>query len=322
MLTIWCNAKFSDEVMGLLRDGTEGHRLVMAATMTASNLQHAQADPLLASADVALGQPDPAAIMGSSRLKWIHLTSAGYERYDRDDARAALRARGAQLTTSSTVYAEPCALHVLAMMLSLTRQLPAGWENQRSARGWPGTRLRAGSNVLVGQTALILGYGAIARRLIEMLAPMRMKIVAVRRHVRGDEVVPAYQESKLDELLPTADHVIDVLPGGEGTRGMVSAARFARMKVGARFYNIGRGQTVDQAGLLDALRSGRVGAAYLDVMEPEPLPPEHPLWTMPNCFITPHSAGGQVLEMQRIVEHFLANLGRLARGEPLADRVM
>jgi phosphoglycerate dehydrogenase-like enzyme len=94
------------------------------------------------------------------------------------------------------------------------------------------------------------------------------------------------------------------------------------MAAGARVYNIGRGTTVDQDALLAALSSGRVASAYLDVTDPEPLPPDHPLWTAPNCFITPHSAGGHAGEDERLVRHFLRNLAAFEQGEPLADRVM
>jgi phosphoglycerate dehydrogenase-like enzyme len=94
------------------------------------------------------------------------------------------------------------------------------------------------------------------------------------------------------------------------------------MKPGARFYNIGRGTTVDQGALVHALESGLLGGAYLDVTDPEPLPEDHPLWSVPNCFITPHSAGGRGTERLELVRHFVANLARYAAGEPLLDRII
>ncbi|MFM9030804.1 MAG: NAD(P)-dependent oxidoreductase, partial [Opitutaceae bacterium] len=90
---------------------------------------------------------------------------------------------------------------------------------------------------------------------------------------------------------------------------------------GTRFYNVGRGATVDENALLEALRSGRVGEAYLDVFQTEPLPPDHPFWATPNCFITPHTAGGRHDQNEAIVRHFLANLEAFTRGGPLTDRV-
>jgi phosphoglycerate dehydrogenase-like enzyme len=94
------------------------------------------------------------------------------------------------------------------------------------------------------------------------------------------------------------------------------------MKPGAIFYNIGRGATVDQEALVAALRSGRLGAAWLDVTDPEPLPPGHPLLRAPNCFITPHTAGGHHNEFEMLARHFLDNFRRFINGAPLRDRVM
>ena len=93
------------------------------------------------------------------------------------------------------------------------------------------------------------------------------------------------------------------------------------MSKGAIFYNVGRGTTVDQEALLDALQSGALGAAYLDVCTPEPLPPDHPLWSAPNCHVTPHSAGGHAGESERLIRHFTENLRRFAEGAALVDRV-
>ena len=102
----------------------------------------------------------------------------------------------------------------------------------------------------------------------------------------------------------------------------MNARRIACFKSGARFYNVGRGATVDQDALLEGLKSGRIGAAYLDVTSPEPLPPGHPLWTAPNCFITPHTAGGRNDEGVELVRHFLANLSTFGTGGPMTDRIL
>jgi phosphoglycerate dehydrogenase-like enzyme len=119
-----------------------------------------------------------------------------------------------------------------------------------------------------------------------------------------------------------AQHIVNILPDNEGSRGFFDARRLAWLPSGAIFYNIGRGVTVDQTALLGALRSGRLRAAWLDVTDPEPLPDDHPLWGEPNCFITPHTAGGQGAEYDVLVQHFTDNLKRFVTGQPLADRVM
>jgi phosphoglycerate dehydrogenase-like enzyme len=260
--------------------------------------------------------------MSLQKLRWVHLTSAGYARYDRDDLRAALRARGTVLTNSSMVYAEPCAEHVFAMMLALARRLPPCVADQITSRAWHAAGHRIRSKVLVGQTALIVGYGAIGRRLAELLAPLRMNVIAVRRRPAGDEGVRVVPEDQLDALLPQADHVINILPENSGTLRYFHATRLASIKPGGVFYNIGRGTTVDQEALRAGLESGTLAAAYLDVTDPEPLPPDHLLWRTPNCFITPHTAGGRDDEFETLVGHFLGNLSRFERGEMLMDRVV
>jgi phosphoglycerate dehydrogenase-like enzyme len=182
--------------------------------------------------------------------------------------------------------------------------------------------LRERSHLLNGQRVLILGFGAIARKLVEYLRPLDVEMIAVRRHVKGNESVSIVPVDRVDELLPDADHIINILPANLSTTGFIDATRLAKMKPSAVFYNIGRGDTVDQSALLDALQSGRLSAAYLDVTSPEPLPADHPLWTAPNCHITPHSAGGHVDEIDRVVAHFLANFQRFIAGSEMRDRVM
>jgi phosphoglycerate dehydrogenase-like enzyme len=207
-------------------------------------------------------------------------------------------------------------------MLAQSRALPPSLLNQFGPRAWPTPDLRPRCRLLVGQTVLLLGFGAIARRLAELLQPLRMNISAVRQNPRGDEPVPTHSISELEKLLPLADHVVNILPSSPATDRIISASRFAAMKPGAIFYNIGRGTTVDQKPLIESLTSGHLAAAYLDVTDPEPLPSDHPLWRAPNCFITPHTGGGHIDESDRIVDHFLQNLRRFQSNQPLRDRIL
>ncbi len=230
------------------------------------------------------------------------------------------RERGAALTKSSAVFAEPAAEHAVAMMLALDRQLLPNYRDQLGDRSWQMESRRAASQLLLGKTVVLLGFGTIGRRVAEMLAPFRCDIYAVRRQTRSELGVRIVPEADLTGVLARADHVVNVLPDSEATRRWVNARRLACCKRGARFYNVGRGTTVDQDALLEALRSGALGAAYLDVTEPEPLPPAHPLWSAPNCFITPHIAGGRSDQPDALVDHFLGNLAAFAQGQPLTDR--
>jgi phosphoglycerate dehydrogenase-like enzyme len=322
MLTIWTNARLGDAADAALRAGIQSHRLIHSSQLSASNLAKAAPDPALQEADVAFGQPDPDFALQCPRLRWVHLTTAGYARYDSAEFRSAFGGRGAVLTNSSLVYNEPCAEHLLAFMMAQARQLPQSLDGQRTDHAWPTLERRAVSRLLLGQNVVLLGFGAIARRLAELLGPFHCRIVAMRRRPAGDENVAVITEEKIGEALATADHVVNVLPENAATRHFVNAARLQAMKPGAIFYNVGRGTTVDQEALLAALRSGRLGAAYLDVTDPEPLPVGDSLWTMANCFITPHSAGGHDDEPERLVRHFVENLRRFERGEALEDRVI
>ncbi len=321
-LKIWTNAKFPDEVRAALIEKLAPSRLIFATESNRSNLAAAPVDSQLAAADIAFGQPDAEQVMRLDNLKWAHLTSAGYTAYDRDDFKSALRARGAILTSSSSVYDDPCAQHALAMMMAFARRLPESLKTQFGDRAWPWTRRRSDSFLLNGQTALLFGFGAIAIRLCELLAPFRMNLIGVRRTVKGDEQIRIITEDQVAEFLPQADHVINMLPENHSTSRYFGQSRFGLMKQGALFYNIGRGATVDQEALLAALESDRIAGAYLDVTTPEPLPPDHPLWSAPNCFITPHTAGGQSREHYDLVGHFLENLQRFTSGRELLDRIV
>ncbi len=324
MATVWTNHGFRPEVLVAFRQELEsaGHRLLHSPKASASVLAAGQSDLLLAEADIAYGQPVVEDTMRLPRLRWVALSTAGYTRYDRDDFRAALRARGAVATNASQVFADPCANHLLAQMLALTRNLPAQVLNQHGPREWRYLEDRFTNGVLTGQCFLLLGYGAIGRRLAELLKPFGGRIIAYRRKPTGDEGVEVVTDAGLPAALAAADHVCNSLPDSNSTKLFVNAARLAQMRPGARLYNVGRGETVDQPALIAALESGHVGAAYLDALDPEPLPPDHSLWTAKNCHITCHIGGGTRDQDDKLARHFLGNLRRFERGETLVDRIV
>lgn len=321
-LRIWCNYPLDEPAAALLREGTQLHELALHEQTGQTAAVRDLPDAAPENVEILFGQPDPAGLLTNARLRWVHLSSAGYTRYDRDDLRAAFRERGAILTNSSHVFDEPCAQHLAAMMLSLARRLPQCLDNQRGARRWlQGQAGDRQSRLLGGQTVFVYGFGAIARRLVEILAPLRMRVFGVRRTPRGDEGVPMLTEAEADARLGQADHLVNILPHNDSTRHFFARERFAKCKFGARFYNVGRGATVDQDALAAALRGGPLASAYLDVTDPEPLPAEHELWDLPNCYVTPHVAGSHAGEDERLVRHFLANLERFDAGQPLLGRV-
>jgi len=329
-MKLWCDFHPSGPAAALLKAGVKGHEVLFAGE------GHFPGE-----AEVALGQPNPADILAAKHLRWLHISSAGYTKFDFPEFWQTIRARQVLVSNSSSVFADPCAQHALAMMLAFARALPWALLRQfpvaaneaagQAARapavepapadlpGWMSDPLRKKSFLLNDQKVVLVGYGAIGRRLAELLAPLTAHVVGIRRRPRGDEPIPMAALSAMEPVLASADHVVNLLPHSAETTHFFNAARLGQIRPGAFFYNIGRGQTVDQPALIAALASGRLAAAYLDVTDPEPLPPDHPLWTAPNCFITPHTAGGHVNERARLVAHFLENLRRYEKGEPLVD---
>ena len=321
-LRIFVDLAMPPDALAVLREGAAGHELIFPAKPITSVLAKADPDPAFATVDVAFGQPDLQSIAQAEKLRWIHVSSSGITRYDTPEFRSSMASRGIAVSNSATVYQEGCALHVLSFMLAQARNIPLGLASH-AANGSPEwTNLRETCRLLSGESALILGYGAIGKRLAELLAPLQMRVTAYRRKPRGDEGIAVITDDALPKALADADHVINILPESVSTQRFFDASRFAGMKRGAIFYNIGRGATVDQPALVDALRTGQVGTAWLDVTDPEPLPAEHPLRKERNCYITPHIAGGHYEEAKSLVRHFLANLERFTRREALIDRVM
>lgn len=318
-LKIWCNVRLSPEERAKLQADLAPHALLTPEQLPGHHLSRGEPDPQLATADVAFGQPDPEQVIALPNIRWVHLSSAGYTRYDTPAFFDAIRARGGVFTNSSYVYDEPCAQHLLAMMLAFSRQLPAAWADQQRDRSWNTRPLRSGSFLLRGQSVLIYGFGAIGQRLAEMLKPFDVKLHAVRRK---PQAANEHTPEAADALLPGADHVVNTLPASPSTDGFFNAARFAAMRPNAYFYNIGRGTTVDQQALVEALNNHRLAGAYLDVTTPEPLPPDSPLWTARNCHITPHSGGGHAGEHDRLMAHFLENFRRFTGSGKLLNRLV
>jgi phosphoglycerate dehydrogenase-like enzyme len=319
-LTVWCNLSLDQGALAALADGLGPHRLVRAIELPEYNQPLGRPDRLLPEADVVFGQPEVDQCIASRRLLWVHLASAGYTTFASTDARVALGTRSIPVTTSSSVYSEPCAQHALACMLAEARQLPRSLRDQATNHGWNTTPTRAASFLLKDKTVLLIGFGAIAARLAELLGPFGLRVVGFRRRPRGDEPIEVHPITELHAWLGRGDYVVCLLPAAAETVGFFDQTRFAMMKQGATFINLGRGATVDQPALLMALR-GRLRAAFLDVTTPEPLPLDHPLWSQPNCCITPHVAGGHHDEYQRLVTLFLANFERFLHGQPLIGRV-
>ncbi|HEY5705772.1 MAG TPA: D-2-hydroxyacid dehydrogenase [Terrimicrobiaceae bacterium] len=319
-LKILSDMPLDEPTLTMLRTGLAPSELVLPEQPVASVL--ATAPYSIEGIDIAFGQPDPTGVLASKTLRWVHLTSAGYTRFDTPDFRTAAVERGLILTNSSSVYDEPCAEHVFAFMLAAARQLPGALHVRCESGSEEWNRLRSNCRILHEQSIVILGFGAIAKHLLKLLAPFAARVTAFRRRARGDEEVPVVTLAELPKGLSSADHVVNILPDNADSRHFINADRLGQIRPGAILYNIGRGTTVDQAALAGALRSGHLAAAWLDVTDPEPLPVGHPLLDLENCHITPHIAGGHRNEPETLVQHFLGNFRRFLDGSPLRDRVL
>ncbi|MDQ8195343.1 D-2-hydroxyacid dehydrogenase [Coraliomargarita sp. SDUM461004] len=322
-MKIWCNLSLGDAERQLLCDGLQGHELIESQVGASSVLAAADHDESLYQADIALGQPTTEDVLTAPKLKFLQITSAGYTRYDTPAFRAGVRERNIIVANSSSVYDLPCAEHLMSFMLAQSRNLPAALAENTCGNGtleW--NTLRAGCRPLAGQSLLILGYGAIGEMFVKLLAPFDMEVVAVRRSPTGHELVRTVALDALPELLGRVDHVVNILPDSAETLNFVDAKFLSLMKAGATFYNIGRGTTVNQIDLADALRSNHLHSAWLDVTDPEPLPQSHPLRQLSNCYMTPHTAGGHAGESISVIRHFLKNLAAFESGQALRNQIM
>lgn len=228
----------------------------------------------------------------------------------------------------------PTAEWTLAAVLTLLKQFPLFLDIQRSAN-WRRRKEAAAEYArmtgdtrqhhpdvmleeLIGKTVLLVGYGSIGREIERMLAPFRVELIRVARSARAAPLV--HPVADLDVLLPQADVIILILPLTDESHGLIGAPQFALMRQGALLVNAARGPIVQMDALVDALNQGRIRAA-LDVTDPEPLPPEHPLWRCPNLLITPHIAASSPQFATRAFRVAAEELRRYLRGEPLHNAV-
>ena len=232
---------------------------------------------------------DVVAAAGPS-LRWVQVQSAGTESYPH----AALEAAGVTLTSGAVIYGPQLADHVLALVLAFSRQLHFLFGTQQERR-WAG-RHEFPPGELAGQTLLVVGLGGAGLETARRARGFGMRVVATRRTPRPDtsgavERVLGPSKAELHTLLPAADWVAVCCSLNADTLGLFGAHEFALMKSTAVIISVARGRVIQADALLDALHTGSIGGAGLDVTDPEPLPPGHALWRAPNTIITPHSSG-------------------------------
>jgi phosphoglycerate dehydrogenase-like enzyme len=195
----------------------------------------------------------------------------------------------------------------------------AGYMRGQFTHEWRPLRGAALPDDIRGQTLLLIGVGAVGRVFAGYARSFGLKVVGVRRSplTPDDPVDELHPPERLRELLPRADWIVLTCPLTSETRNLIDRVAFKLMRKGARLVNIARGEIVDEEALIDALRSGHLGGAHLDAHRQEPLPPDSPLWDLPNVIVTPHNASASTGNEKRAAEMFIANFGRWARGEPM-----
>ncbi len=251
-------------------------------------------------------------------LRWLHLGFAGI-----DNPRfGALLERGVRLSNSPGAAAEPIAHTAMAGLLSLARRLPHYHSLQREHR-WQSLPVDEHPGDVSGQTLVIFGLGTIGGELARLARAFGLHVIGVRRSPgtekdHADEVV---HPDALEAVLPRADWLAVTANLTGETRGAIDAHRLALLPEGAHVINVARGRIIDQSALIEALRSGRIAGAFLDVFEVEPLPPDSPIWDMPNVIVTPHASWAAQGNFERARLIFLDNLETWLQRRELATEV-
>lgn len=226
------------------------------------------------------------------------------------------------VTNASGVHAIPISEHIFALMLALARRIPEAVKAQGRHAWTRGGGLPPVSE-LAGKTLLLIGVGAIGERTASIAAAMDMHVIGVRRDPDkpAEGVARMVGPEQLDAVLPEADFVVLTVPLTSETQHMIGRRQLALMKPNATIYNIGRGGTIDQDALIEALESGQIGGAGLDVTDPEPLPADSRLWDAPNVLITGHYSGSTPAYAERALGIFIDNLERYIQGQPLRNEL-
>jgi phosphoglycerate dehydrogenase-like enzyme len=294
-----------DGVLPRLRDAFAGFDFLDARAP-------ADLDRTLPTAAITYGLPPVERLAEAPGLRWIQLTSAGVPA----ELCPAAAARGVTVTNLAGLYGPTIAEHALALMAMLARNLHVALRNQPQRR-WDRDVARTMTD-LHGKTLAVVGLGNIGRSIARLARAYGMQVIGCRRRQRptpeADRVYPC---DDLRPMLAEADVVAVAAPLTRRTEGMLGPAEFAAMKRGVIYVNVSRGTIAQEQALLEALRSGQVAAAGLDVFAVEPLPADHPFWAMPNVIVSPHYSGETVNNSALPSERFARNLRAWSAGRPL-----
>ena len=267
-----------------------------------------------ADTDVVLGFVTPQLYAAAPNLRWVHAIASGVNRY----LYPAFRDGEVMLSSEKGQVGPQLADHAFALLLALTRKVasairlgPEAWDQRRA--------LRMQETELTGKVMGIVGYGGTGRAVAQRATGFGMRSIAVDRDaLEGDDHVEAvWAMDRFNELLEASDVVAVCCPLTPETDGLFDREAFARMPRGSMIVNVTRGEIIDAEALIEALDSGQLAGAGLDVVPIEPLPADHPLWQRDDVVMTPHAAGASQLRAPRNIDRFCGNLRRLRTGEPI-----
>lgn len=246
-------------------------------------------------------------------IKWVHATSAGVDAL----MFPALRDSRIPVTNARGIFDRGIAEYVLGAVLMFAKDTLGNIALQREHR-WQ----HRDTEMIERTHALIVGAGSIGGEVASLLSAVGMKVTGTARSAREDARFDrVVANDQLASLLPTADYVIITAPLTPDTQGLFEQTAFKAMKSSARLINVGRGAIVNTDDLLTALQQGEIAGAALDVMDPEPLPADHPLWEQPNVMISAHMAGDFIGWQRALGEQFVANFKRWQQGDALHNKV-
>ncbi len=239
-------------------------------------------------------------------LKWVHVFGTGVDGFPFD------MVRGFRLSCSRGASAAAMAEWVMAMMLAVEKRLPEVWLHAPPER-WGAADLGG----LAGRTLGLLGFGAVGQELARRALAFDMRVLAKVRTHRSSPVAGVLFAQTLDQVLQEAEHLVLALPATAESRGLLDAERLARTRPGVHLVNVARACVLDQEALRSLLDQGHIARASLDVVDPEPLPAGHWLYTHPRVRLSPHVSWSAPGTVERMLEMFLCNLDAFAHGRPL-----
>ncbi len=294
-----------DEYIRRARELTAGHEFAVCETLEEFNRE-------IEDADVMLGWKIlPETFARAKKLRWIQFGSTGIDHTTFPE----LLESSVILTNLGGIHTRPVAEHVFAQMLALTRRLDLAMKQQIEHK-WERGEIASTADELAGKTLGIIGLGRIGLNIARIAKAFEMRVVGTKRTVEGalPNVDAAYPAEELEAVLREADYLVLVLPLTGQTASLLGERELGLMKRGARIINAARGALIDHDALGGALRNGHLAGAALDVFPEEPLPPDSPIWDLPNVIITPHTGASTPRYADRAFEVFRRNLNAFLTG--------